>query len=187
VEFGIPQSGSGGGKGWADLLNLTDSTVFEIKRADEDLTEASEQLMRYRYYGALNCPGLEDLKYGVKYPSPRIITGATPGSLLAVELVSPGILVFSKFTKPPVPVPIPVPVSKKQTEEEKQKQKQQLEEVLIGAGIAAAVIAVVLLAFVAAPFVAAAFAEIIEVLVAAGIEEQAAWQLLRNAGLLGAT
>ncbi len=182
MEYGIPRSSAKGNKGYADILSFTMPSVFEIKSVEDDLAEARDQVRRYRYFGSLHCPGLEDLDYGTYYPSPRVIQGLIPGTQLVIELIEPGLLVYSRQGKLPDPVPVPVP--KEQTDEEKEKQRDQLKEILVVAGIAAAVIAAVVVVLVAAPYVALVLAEVVGILVKAGVEAGIAWGFLRQAGLV---
>lgn len=177
LEYGIPGSSATGKKGFADIIDWSTPSVFEVKQLGDNLADAEQQLIRYRRFGS-ECPGLADLQYGTVYPSPRIIPGATPGSQLLVELTQPGILVYTKQQKQPQEVPV---VDAKR-QEEKEKQTARLREVLIGAGIAIAVVAAVVAVVVAAPYIAAAIPQIIELLVGAGVSASAGWQLLQRAG-----
>ncbi len=188
IEYGIPHSSATGEKGYADILEFDTPSVYEIKSASDDIGEARNQLARYRYNGSLFCPGLEDLIYGVTYPSPRVIRGVLPNEQLVVELVEPGILVYSKGRRTPQPEQVPVarPADATESEREKEVKRRRLKEELEAAGVGIAVVAAVAAVVVVAPYIAAAIPEILALLTEAGVEAGAALAILQRAGLVGA-
>ncbi len=117
MEFAIPNSSAAGNRGYADLVNLQDKTIFEIKpnNLNGQSTGASEvanYVNKANQFCSIVGPMGSSWSTGLNY-SPAIIPTSAPNKFLKTQLYAPGVIVYSyEITTNPVPAPpIVVPVS----------------------------------------------------------------------------
>jgi hypothetical protein len=117
VEFAIPNSSqSGNRRGYADVVNLQDKTIFEIKPDNptgtaSGITEVSNYVSKANVYCntiPIGIPWSEGLNYEV-----ATIPTSTTGRYLKTRLHAPGVIVYTyeRNLNPSPPPPVIIPLT----------------------------------------------------------------------------
>lgn len=114
VEYAIPNSGPGGGTGYADMVDLVGHKIYEIKTylgAPQGVIEAA----RYATEAQIHCPPpIPQAPWSVGNDYPAHTIPLSPLDELVVQQYPQfsGVVVYYKRQRRRVPVPVPVPVPK---------------------------------------------------------------------------
>lgn len=186
-EYGIPGSSETGSKGWADIVDRSTPSIFEIKPEGSNLDEAEAQLYRYIEAGRANCELLKRAVPGIAYPSPRIIVGPSENEELVVVLKRPGILEYvkrSRKNKNEIRQPYYLPFKKTIEEESLQKTKNSMNYDLSHYGIPTIVIYAILALLIVGTVIELLIPIVREAMLVSGLTEAMIMIVLVNAGLL---
>lgn len=111
VEYQIPNAGSNGGKGYADIVNLSTGEIWEVKPADQTklqtyLAEVANYIQKANQYCA-RPPGLS-WNYGSSYPSSssRYFPTTSPNRYLTSRQFGPGLILYQYVTMSTNPLPV---------------------------------------------------------------------------------
>lgn len=108
-EYSIPGSGPTGRRGFADIVNIGSSEIFEIKPETFSLADAQAEVANYVAHAKVSCPPLignwkEGMAYTTKaWPHPRF-----PGKFLKVRLGASGVILYSTEETYDLPQTLPV-------------------------------------------------------------------------------
>jgi len=115
-EFAIPHSGTSG-RGYADMANLLNGNIFEIKPDDANyyvsgINEVSNYVVKANTYCTSTLPPGVVWNRGSVYPTTYLPTHL-PNRYLKARLMAPGLIGYSyeNTANPPNPPPIAIPVS----------------------------------------------------------------------------
>ncbi|WP_461081927.1 PA14 domain-containing protein [Spirosoma flavus] len=128
LEYSIPQSGPNGGTGFADIVNLSTSEIFEIKSVvgkDQGVIE----IERYIANAALYCNSARNWRKGTSFPRKIELPWITPNKKLVVYLddrvPEGGVITYDLIGTIPVNAPVAV------TENDWQKLKELLQQMAL--------------------------------------------------------
>lgn len=108
-EYSIPGSGPTGGRGFADIVNISSSEIFEIKPITTSVATATAEVENYINHAKISCqssagPWREGYNYPIRvWPHPT-----KPGKFLKVELTSLGVIQYSTEETYNLPQTLPV-------------------------------------------------------------------------------
>jgi len=117
VEFAIPGSSAAGNRGYADMVNIYNGNIFEIKPNNlNGIENGTIEVNRYVTKANEHCTSV--LPFGTSFnksgafPEINLPTN-TPNKYLNAKLIAPGVVGYSYLTttSPPIPAPIVAPSS----------------------------------------------------------------------------
>jgi hypothetical protein len=115
VEFAIPNSSPSGNRGYADVVNLQDKTIFEIKPDNLDgqtsgSIEVANYVLKANLYCSTTIPIGIQWTSGLNFPTVLLPTSIT-GRYLKAELHAPGVIVYKyeRLANPSPVLPTAVP------------------------------------------------------------------------------
>lgn len=117
VEFAIPNSSAAGNRGYADIVNLQDKSIFEIKPDNpvgwaSGISEVANYVSKANQYCSSTIPMGVPWSQGGSYTPTTLPTG-TPNRYLKTRLHAPGVIVYSyeNISNPNPAPPVVVPTS----------------------------------------------------------------------------
>ena len=117
TEFSIPGSGRNGGTGYADIVDLRNHAIYEIKTYPGS-PRGVDEAKNYRQFAQQNCDSSVEWQIGMQYPM-RVIPLDAQREVVAQQYSQfPGVITYYRRQRRRQPQPDPVPVNIPERERE---------------------------------------------------------------------